>query len=123
MNESTSYLNPNYQSAVILEDYVSNLTKVKREDLKKGDLIYFEEHSKSRYTENGKNYYRNLPPRPAHSATYIGNGFILQKENVFNKIFSLAPLSSSIHAYEKGLNSRPQIKRGTIKMRYFRAKN
>lgn len=57
---------------------------------------------------------------PFHSAIYLGDGIVLQKENSTNEIFSLSELKASFAGYKQGFTEiNPE---GELKQQVFRKK-
>ncbi len=95
-----------------------------KEDLIAGDLLYFEEHLQMRnddYSTGSRRVrYTAVSPALSHSAIYIGEGLILQKENVTTEHFSIAPIQKTFDAYEKSLNSNRAYQKGHLKLYFYR---
>lgn len=120
-----NYSAPKYQEGWLVYDIIEQLSPIARDELKKGDLIYFEEHVKMRdnnfFNNGGKRMsYTQLPPAPSHSAIYLANNFLIQKENVTTEHFSIAPIGVTFEAYEKSLNSNVAVRKGFLKQYFYR---
>lgn len=93
---------------------------------KKDDLIIFEAQGLLREvkeTESGPKRTWTHTEFTGHANIYIGNGLILQKEDIGTNVFSLSSLEQSIEAYEKAFVRNPQLRNVTINAHFWSNKN
>lgn len=94
----------------------------------KGDLVVFYETNifeKVLIEKNGRPYKKFIKTDGetiVHSAVYVKDGFVIQKENLDSSIFSMASIKKTADTFHSLLNENPSVKRSDIKFRIFRIK-
>lgn len=111
--------------------YESILQKEFREvsvnEMQKGDVVvYFE------YNIREKMLIEDASGRPrmkfvdipgeaiSHSAIYLNDGVVFQKENLDSSIFSIAPIEHVRQVYESVANQKPAFHQAKVKFRVYR---
>lgn len=103
-----------------------DFVEISKEKAQSGDLVvYFEYDIREReMTEvNGKPRFRwtTLDSEYiTHSAVYLENDFVLQKENLDSSVFSLGTLESVRELYHSVANQKPSQHQAKVKYRLYR---
>lgn len=100
-----------------------DFVEISKEDLKKGDLVAVWFQTKTRMSEDGRgNKWHDTGLEVGHSAIYIGDDMVFQKESASTDDFSIQNIDLMYKAYDKGFNSSPLMKKGSPFIKYYRRK-
>ncbi|MDG0815158.1 hypothetical protein [Bdellovibrio svalbardensis] len=105
---------------IIARDFV----EISREELKAGDYVavWFQTQVREFDEDTHKRVWFDVGTEVGHSAVYIGDNMVFQKESANSKEFSIQSIDEMFEAYDKGFNSQPQMRRGQGSLHFYRKK-
>lgn len=99
--------------------------EIKKQDLIKGDLVvvWFKAEMRDYSDDLHKWEWSFIGEDAAHSAIYLGDNLVFQKESTGDAVFSIDTLSEMQASYQDGYNAKPQLLRGESFLKFYRRKN
>jgi hypothetical protein len=101
---------------------IRDFHEVQSIDLKKGDLIvvWFDSIMRDENPETGSKIWSSIGAIPGHSAIYLGDNFVFQKENANSTDFSIQNTDEMLATYQEDYNSKPELLRGKAVLKFYR---
>ena len=106
-----------YEMEDILEEH---FYRIQESELKAYDLIEFYEYAKVKHFEDVGKYVWQPIEAPAHTAVFLENGIIFQKENFKNSTFNIDRLDTTYKTLHKLYNKSKHKRTSELELRYHR---